>query len=179
MSANLIGVGIGLLAVCSTALYQILAGSTQKKLKAGSMQLLHEYTPVAALLLALVVPVMEPMGWKNGAPDTLLGYQYNLQAVMAILFSAALGLLVSLSTFLVIGATSSLTYNIVGHMKTIIILTGGYLYFGDDMSAIKLIGIVISLSGVIWYAQTKVEEANALVASNSTTRKPETPEGKI
>lgn len=37
---------------------------------------------------------------------------------------------VSLSTFLVIGATSSLTYNIVGHLKTVIILTGGVVFFG-------------------------------------------------
>lgn len=30
----------------------------------------------------------------------------------------------------VIGATSSLTYNIVGHLKTVIILTGGVVFFG-------------------------------------------------
>lgn len=33
------------------------------------------------------------------------------------------GLLVSLSTFLMINATSALTYNIVGHLKTVTILT--------------------------------------------------------
>ena len=37
--------------------------------------------------------------------------------MVAILLSAVLGLLVSLSTFLVIGATSSLTYNVIGHVK--------------------------------------------------------------
>ncbi len=35
------------------------------------------------------------------------------------MLSAVLGILVSLSTFLVIGATNSLTYNIVGHVKTV------------------------------------------------------------
>ena len=38
-------------------------------------------------------------------------------AAVAIGLSAVLGLLVSLSTFLVIGATSSLSYNVIGHIK--------------------------------------------------------------
>ena len=45
------------------------------------------------------------------------GYEYSGSALAAIFLSAVLGLLVSLSTFLVIGATSSLTYNVIGHVK--------------------------------------------------------------
>jgi hypothetical protein len=48
-----------------------------------------------------------------------MGYPYSLGAVSAIVVSALLGVLVSLSTFLVIGATSSLTYNVTGHSKTV------------------------------------------------------------
>ena len=44
---------------------------------------------------------------------TLLGYPYTWIAVGAILTTAVLGLIVSLSTFLVIGATSSVTFNVV------------------------------------------------------------------
>ncbi len=73
--------------------------------------------------------------------------------VAAILISAALGLLVSLSTFLVIGATSSLTYNVVGHIKTVIILSGGCIFFGDSMPPKKLFGIGIAMIGIIWYTQ--------------------------
>jgi hypothetical protein len=46
---------------------------------------------------------------------TLLGYPYSWLAVGAILTTAVLGLIVSLSTFLVIGATSSVTFNVVRH----------------------------------------------------------------
>ena len=55
------------------------------------------------------------VGWSPSArtKDTLLGYPYTWGALAAIAISAVLGLLVSLSTFLVIGATSSLTYNVV------------------------------------------------------------------
>jgi solute carrier family 35 protein E3 len=43
--ANMAGLGVGLGATLVTALYQILAGTKQKELKANSTQLLHQYTP--------------------------------------------------------------------------------------------------------------------------------------
>ena len=45
-------------------------------------------------------------------------YEYTWAAIIAIGVSAVLGLMVSLSTFLVIGATSSLTYNVRPSMNT-------------------------------------------------------------
>lgn len=58
----------------------------------------------------------------------------------------------SLSTFLLIGATSSLTYNIVGHLKIVSILAMGHLFFGDSMQPKKILGILLALSGVVAYS---------------------------
>jgi solute carrier family 35 protein E3 len=129
---------------------QIWVGTKQKSLQASSMQLLHQYTPQATVMLGILMPIMEPLGLLNRAEDTILGYNYTPAAVGAILFSSVLGLLVSLSTFLVIGVTSSLTYNVVGHLKTVIILTGGCLFFGDEMPLKKLAGIAIAMAGIVW-----------------------------
>jgi solute carrier family 35 protein E3 len=119
-------------------------------------QLLNEYSPIAAGFLAVLIPIFEPVGWSKPVPGTLLGYEYTGAAVAAIAVSAALGLLVSLSTFLVIGATSSLTYNVVGHIKTVIILMGGCMFFGDEMPFKKLAGITIAMLGIIWYSQVRL-----------------------
>ena len=81
--------------------------------------------------------VLESQAAKEDAVNRAEG---QAAAVAAIAVSAGLGLLVSLSTFLVIGATSSLTYNVVGHIKTVIILAGGCLFFGDEMPPKKLAG---------------------------------------
>ena len=118
-------------------------------------QLLNEYSPIAAGFLGVLIPIFEPVGWANAEPGTLLGYKYSTAAIIAIAVSALLGLLVSLSTFLVIGATSSLTYNVVGHIKTVIILMGGCMFFGDEMPAKKLAGISIAMGGIIWYSQVR------------------------
>jgi len=40
-------------------------------------------------------------GWKDQEAGTLLGYTYTTAAIIAIIISALLGILVSLSTFLV------------------------------------------------------------------------------
>ena len=55
ISSNLAGLGAGFGSVGATALYQIWAGSKQKELGLGSMQLLHQYVPLAAGLLAILV----------------------------------------------------------------------------------------------------------------------------
>ena len=117
MTTNTAGMAAAVAAVLCTAVYQIWAGSKQKELGAGSMQLMHQFQPHATCLLALMVASMEPVGLP-GTPHTLaqgtiLGYKYTPLAVAAILTSAVLGLLVSLSTFLVIAATSSVTFNVV------------------------------------------------------------------
>ena len=117
MTTNTAGLGAAVAAVCCTAVYQIWAGSKQKELGAGSMQLMHQFQPHATGLLVLLVLGVEPLGLP-GTPSalgqgTILGYQYTPLAVAAILTTAVLGLLVSLSTFLVIAATSSVTFNVV------------------------------------------------------------------
>lgn len=158
ISTNLIGLAVGLAAILVTAMYQVWAGSKQKELQTSSMQLLHQYTPLAALMLAVLVPVLEPVGLFEIQPDkpTLLGYKYSMVSITAIAVSSVLGLTVSLSTFLVIGATSSLTYNIVGHLKTVTILTGGCLIFGDSMTVTKFLGITLAMAGIAWYSQMQL-----------------------
>jgi solute carrier family 35 protein E3 len=73
--SNLYGLGVGVAATVVTALYQTWAGTKQKELQASSTQLLHQYTPQAAVLLGLLIPLMEPVG-KFGSTDanTILGY---------------------------------------------------------------------------------------------------------
>jgi len=159
MSGDVFGLLVGLGSVLATALYQIWAGSIQKDLGLGSMQLLHLYIPLAAMQLGVVALFFEPLGVFAPTAKTIMGYPYSPSSVAAILISAVLGLLVNLSTFLVIGATSSLTYNVVGHIKTVIILTGGVVFFGDSMSGKKFLGILFAMGGIVWYSMIKLRES--------------------
>lgn len=151
IASNAAGLGAGFGSVAATAMYQIWAGVKQKELGLGSMQLLHQYVPLAAAMLGGLVLLLEPVGLLAPGPGTLLGFHYTPGGLATIAVSAALGLLVNLSTFLVIGATSSLTYNVVGHVKTVLILSGGVAFFGDVMPAKKMAGIGVAMLGIIWW----------------------------
>lgn len=69
LSGWLVGGG----AVAATAAYQIWAGTKQKELGVGSMALLEQYSPLAAVLLGVMVPLFEPLGIRQPTKDTLLG----------------------------------------------------------------------------------------------------------
>lgn len=168
VTANIVGAATGLAATVVTAIYQTWAGTKQKELKASSMQLLHQYTPQAALLLAILVPMFETVGLVKPTSDSILGYPYTAESVLAILASALLGVLVSLSTFLVIGATSSLTYNVVGHLKTVIILTGSCLIFGEAMPANKFFGVLVAMAGIVWYTHLKLSPKTSVQMGGPT-----------
>lgn len=141
---------------------QVWAGSKQRQLQASSMQLMHQYTPHAAAMMVLITAACEPLGFQSLAPDTLFGFSYTWGSVLTISVSALLALLVSLSTFLTIGATSAVTFNVVGHMKTFVIMAGGVLLFGEEMPMKKLGGIMIAMVGIILYSYLKLSAAQAV-----------------
>lgn len=59
---------------------------------------------------------------------------------------------------------------VLGHSKTIIVLLGGWLFLGDELSTRKLLGMTLAVSGMIWYGK-----ATASVAPQSAVRKSPSP----
>ena len=56
---------------------KVFAGSKQKELEVGSMALMAGYTPIATLLLAILVPIFEPIGFSERTENTLFGFEYT------------------------------------------------------------------------------------------------------
>lgn len=56
------------------------------------------------------------------------------------------------STFLVIGKTSPVTYQVLGHLKTCLVLAFGYVLLRDPFSWRNILGIVIAMLGMILYS---------------------------
>jgi hypothetical protein len=58
----------------------------------------HQVSPTAVGLLAVLIPLLEPVGSLSqpGKGDTILGFAYTRGAVAWILFSSCLGLVVTL-----------------------------------------------------------------------------------
>jgi multidrug transporter EmrE-like cation transporter len=97
---------------------------------------------VVLLLLAACLPAC--LCLLNNAPSHIRLHSHLHPCTPAPL------LLLLLLLLQVIGATSSLTYNVVGHVKTVLILSGGVMFFGDTMPPKKMAGIACAMGGIIW-----------------------------
>lgn len=156
-----VGFVVGMTAVVGAAQQQLLIGEMQKKLQASANQLLVAYTPIVVAMLACTSPI--ELALKENREAGFQSYRdwmdmYLTPTSAAIIFlSGCFGLLVSLSTFLMIGATSALTYNIVGHLKTVTILLMGFFFFGDSVNSQKIFGITLALIAVCWYSKLKLD----------------------
>ncbi|KAA8539496.1 hypothetical protein F0562_026188 [Nyssa sinensis] len=95
-------------------------------------------------------------------PNSLLALQ------VFIVLSCLISVSVNFSTFLVIGKTSPVTYQVLGHLKTCLVLAFGYFLLHDPFSWRNILGILVALVGMVLYSyyctlenQQKVIEASA------------------
>jgi len=64
-----------------------------------------------------------------------------------IVVSCLFALGVNISNYLVLGKTSPLTYQVLGHLKTVLILILGFTVFNKPFDLRNVIGIVIAMVG--------------------------------
>jgi len=148
---NMLGTVIATLAVFVTSQYQIWVGTKQKELEVNSMQLLMYQAPISAAMLIPCIPLLDNTS-KLTTP--------NLATACLILVSCFFALLVNLSTFLVIGKTSPITYNVLGHFKLTVILVLGFVLFSYPLDYKNLTGIAMTLLGVFYYTHLKTSGAS-------------------
>eukprot|EP00752_Nemacystus_decipiens_P017783 g15944.t1 len=89
-----------------------------------------------------------------GATDGEAGVTSLFWAGMVPL-SCLLAFLVNLSTFLVIGKTSPVSYQVLGHFKLVVILLVGVAGFGEHASPARLSGMALALAGIVGYTTLK------------------------
>ncbi|CAN7989473.1 unnamed protein product, partial [Ixodes hexagonus] len=149
---NVLGTTYALIGVLVTSLYQVWVGEKQKEFQVNSMQLLFYQAPLSALLLLFVVPVVEPP-WLN---DGFLSHRWTLPQMVLVFLTGVVAFLVNLSIYWIIGNTSAVTYNVVGHTKVLLILLGGFVVFQDPLHPVQGLGLMLTLSGVFMYTHFKV-----------------------
>lgn len=69
-----------------------------------------------------------------------------------ITLSCLIAVSVNFSTFLVIGKTSPVTYQVLGHLKTCLVLAFGYTLLHDPFTPRNIAGILIAVLGMLLYS---------------------------
>ena len=85
-----------------------------------------------------------------------------------IILSCLISVSVNFSTFLVIGKTSPVTYQVLGHLKTCLILAFGYILLRDPFNWRNMLGIGIALVGMILYSYFCTREGQKKATEGAT-----------
>jgi solute carrier family 35 protein E3 len=84
-----------------------------------------------------------------------------------IILSCLIAVSVNFSTFLVIGTTSPVTYQVLGHLKTCLVLSFGYTLLHDPFTARNILGILVAIFGMALYSVFSVREGKKKSAGDA------------
>ncbi|KAJ6952913.1 UDP-xylose transporter 3 [Populus alba x Populus x berolinensis] len=148
LQLNVLGSILSLLAVLTTCVAQIMTNTIQKKFRVSSTQLLYQSCPYQALTLFIVGPFLDGLLTNKN----VFAFKYTPLVLFFIVLSCLISVSVNFSTFLVIGKTSPVTYQVLGHLKTCLVLAFGYGLLRDPFSWRNILGILIAVVGMVLYS---------------------------
>nr|GMD64538.1 UDP-xylose transporter 1 [Ipomoea batatas]GMD69461.1 UDP-xylose transporter 1 [Ipomoea batatas] len=148
LQLNFVGTILSILAIITTCVGQILTNTIQKRLNISSTQLLYQSAPFQAAVLFVTGPVVDQFLTKQN----VFAYKYSPIVLAFIVLSCLIAVSVNFSTFLVIGKTSPVTYQVLGHLKTCLVLGFGYTLLHDPFTSRNIIGILVAIVGMGLYS---------------------------
>lgn len=148
LQLNILGSILSLLAIFTTCIAQIMTNTIQKRFKVSSTQLLYQSCPYQAITLFVIGPFLDGILTKQN----VFAFKYTPQILVFIVLSCLISVSVNFSTFLVIGRTSPVTYQVLGHLKTCLILAFGYILLHDPFSWRNILGIFVAVVGMALYS---------------------------
>lgn len=148
LQLNALGSILSLLAVVTTCVAQIMTNTIQKKFKVSSTQLLYQSCPYQAITLFITGPFVDGLLTNRN----VFAFKYTPLVLAFIVLSCLISISVNFSTFLVIGKTSPVTYQVLGHLKTCLVLAFGYVLLRDPFNWRNILGILIAVVGMVLYS---------------------------
>lgn len=174
LQLNILGSILSLLAVLTTCIAQIMTNTIQKKYKVSSTQLLYQSSPYQALTLFIIGPFLDGLLTDKN----VFAFNYTPQVVVFIVLSCLISVSVNFSTFLVIGKTSPVTYQVLGHLKTCLVLAFGYVLLHDPFSWRNIFGILVALVGMLLYSYFCTIEGQQKATVEASDSQPQIKEGE-
>jgi len=163
--------GFGCCAVLATAMFQIWQGTKQKEFGLSGTQLQAAIAPWQTAQALLVAGLAEGMCWQQTPCDNVVDFfesyadPKHQRTLLMVLGTCFIALLVNFTSFGLIGRTGPITFQVVGHAKTCLVLIGGYVLFpaknADPQQMYNNIaGVSVAFLGCILYGNIKYADSN-------------------
>ncbi|CAA7398786.1 unnamed protein product [Spirodela intermedia] len=154
VSVNAKGLIAAIIAVWSTSLQQYYVHYLQRKYSLGSFNLLGHTAPVQAGSLLLLGPFVDY--WLTA--KRVDAFDYSPTTVFLILLSCTIAVGTNLSQFICIGRFTAVSFQVLGHMKTILVLIMGFIFFGKEgLNLHVVLGMLLAVMGMVWYGNASAK----------------------
>jgi solute carrier family 35 protein E3 len=159
---NIAGSIIGLVAMVITTQFHIWQGEKQTQFNLNALQINHAQAFPTFILCAILALLLECDGPDDSV--NVLKHTWKRNEITLIAVSGLLAASVNLCAYGLIGNTSPLTYHVVGHIKTVVILIGGFffsnqLYSDSQMFLMHISGMLVTMIGVALYGHFRLNES--------------------
>lgn len=160
VEVNLLGTIYAVISIVSTAHNQMITHDLQKEYSLNGPELQLAIMPEEFSLGLISATLLE-----NISDDSFATSELSLNDIFLLLGTCFFAIGVNMATFGLIGKTSSVTYQVVGHVKTILLLIFGYIFFPSPWESTSQMlravsGIIIALIGVFMYTKIRLNLAN-------------------
>jgi solute carrier family 35 protein E3 len=158
VQVNLSGTIIAAFAVVFVAASQTKTGTVQKDYGINGPSAQH-----ATAFLQFLTAFGSAFFVETHGSNNLLAHTFATTEMVVIILTGFVSVSVNVCAFGLIGKTSAVTYQVVGHCKTILIFVFGLIIFpakeGETTEQFlkKIAGLVISMSGVIFYTYLELK----------------------
>lgn len=134
VEASFVGTAYAAAAVLCTVASQTFTSSLQRSLGCDSNQLLYHTSPLIAVGMLALCPIFDDL-------DALYAFEWTYPVVRDVAISCFLALGVNITNYLVLGKTSPLTYQVIGHLKTIFTIAFGVFVLHHPTNPKNLLGV--------------------------------------
>jgi solute carrier family 35 protein E3 len=100
--------------------------------------------------------------------DWVHAYAWSRASALLAIASCAAAVGVNVSQFACLGRFSAVSYQVLGHSKTITVLVGGWAIFGDLITPRQAFGLLLAVAGMVGYGVAS-STATAAPAPAATT----------
>ena len=160
---NLPGTIVALAGVTFVATSQTKTGTVQKAYNINGPSAQH-----ATAFHQFVIALFSAFLIETHGDNNIFEHEFQPTETIIIFLTGIVSVSVNVCAFGLIGKTSAVTYQVVGHCKTILIFIFGLIMFPPNQYettaqfAKKIIGLVIAMAGVIYYTYLQLKEKGQL-----------------
>mmetsp|Transcript_5381 Transcript_5381/g.16966 ORF Transcript_5381/g.16966 Transcript_5381/m.16966 type:complete len:307 (+) Transcript_5381:257-1177(+) len=157
LNDSALGVFVALCSVVSSSGQQLLVRHLQLKHNVSAGQLLGVVAPAQGASLLVLSPFFDHASTGQYVTD----FAWTQGAIICLVLSCSAAVLVNVSQFLVLGRFTAVTYQVLGHAKTICVLVVGYIFFGGVITAQQFLGMCMAVGGMMAYSRASQAAAPA------------------